>query len=128
MDISPVVFFSVFFFFVFMDVDFASVHRNAKCIIKPCWPHAWSIRHMLLSFTSQLHPRASYSVMTTTENLINNHGLEYLNADSSAVVFCKIFLKFENTLWPFSGIITYERFLRKCSLYSTASFSSFWLL
>ena len=90
-------------------------------------PHAWSIRHMLLSFTSQLHPRRSYSVMTTTENFINNHGLEYLNADSSAVVFCKIFLKFENTLWPFSGIITYERFLRTCSLYSTASFSSFWL-
>ena len=41
--------FFFFFFAFFIDLNFVSVHKNAKknlANIQPPWPHAWSITHM----------------------------------------------------------------------------------
>ena len=68
---------SSFFFYVFMDLDFVSVHKNAKknnlANIQPSWPHAWSITHIafllkLFSVCTWRHQNSKINTHTHTHD------------------------------------------------------------
>ena len=65
-------------------------------------------KSIITSFINRLNPKITNSWTKTTENLINNKGVEYLNRDQTwAVIFCVMFSScLKNSLWLFSRIIT----------------------
>ena len=85
------------------------IGRSSHKILKKCFTlKKIYVHYVYSSFINQLNPKVTNSSTKTTENLINNKGVENLNGDQAwAVILCVMFPScLKNSLWLFARVIT----------------------